>query len=599
MKPRRHCLSPLLLTLSLFLAAATICVAEPLQTPVQPVAAEAATSQTLEQLLDVERQVQRLVTKVLPATVGIRVGAAQGSGVIVSEDGYVLTAGHVISKPDQPATLILADGTVVQGKTLGVYETLDAGLMKITDEGPWPVVERGESDNLEPGAWCIAVGHPLGYQDGRPPVLRVGRILRSDDGQLQSDCPLVAGDSGGPLFDLKGRIIGINSRIGGSTDMNYHVPVDIYRDTWDRLANGEHWEDDLPRKQSEGVRAALGDVTAEAAQCVVRVECAGRDVALGTIVGPAGWILTKASELRGPASCSLADGRRFDAQVVGIAEQFDLAMLKIDAEGLPNLPWSEDKEPAVGQWVAVPGAQAGTALGLGVVSVPRRPIPGARGVLGVGFGRADKGARVAKVLPDTPAEKAGLLENDIITHFDGRPVENQEAVIEALKTRSPGDLIRLSIRRGEDELEILATLGKIDSPAARKRELQNRSDIGISRRHDNFPVVIQHDTVLRPTECGGPLVDLTGRVIGINVARGGRTETYSVPSDVVLPLISDLTAGKQTPWKNAMIAAVPVQPLATDPEARGRQDLRLSEEGPEESADIEMPPRPVSPDPAD
>ena len=584
MKPRHHCPSPLLLSFCLLFATTVIGRAEPAPGLVSPVA-ETATFQTLQELLTVEKQVQQLVTRLVPATVGIRVGAAQGSGVIISKEGYVLTAGHVISKPDQSATLILADGKIVQGKTLGVYETLDAGLIKITEEGPWPVVEQGESDDLKPGTWCIAVGHPLGYQDGRPPVVRVGRLLRSDDGQLQSDCPLVAGDSGGPLFDLSGRVIGINSRIGGSTDMNYHVPVDVYRDHWDRLVDGEHWEDDLPRKQSEGVRTALGDVTAEAARCVVRVECGGRGVALGTIVSSAGWILTKASELRGPASCLLADGRRFDAEVVGIAEQFDLAMLQIDAECLPDLPWSEGKEPAVGQWVAVPGAESGTALGLGVVSVPRRPIPGARGVLGVGFARADGGARVAKVLPNTPAEKAGLMQNDVITHFNGEPVQDQEAVIEALKTRSPGERIRLSIRRGEDELEILATLGKLDSPAARKRDLQNRSDIGISRRHDDFPVVIQHDTVLRPAECGGPLVDLSGRVIGINVARGGRTETYSVPSDVVLPLVNDLIAGKYGSQGGAMIAAVSLPALSADPEVRGRQDHRSSEDRQDEETD--------------
>jgi serine protease Do len=494
----------------------------------------------------------------------------------------------VISKPNQPATFILSDGRTVSGKTLGIYETLDAGLMKITDPGEWPVAEQGESSGLEPGTWCVALGHPLGYQDGRPPVVRVGRILRADDDQLQSDCPLVAGDSGGPLFDLQGRVIGINSRIGGSTDMNYHVPVDIYRDTWKRLATGDYWEDDLPGKQCDGVKAALKEVTAEAARCVVRIECAGRDVALGTIVDPAGWILTKASELCGPAACRLADGRRFEANVVGIAEQFDLAMLKVDAEGLAAAPWSNGKEPSVGQWVAAPATDVGLPLGLGVVSVPRRPIPGARGVLGVGLARADGGARVAKVLPETPAEKAGLIENDVITHFDGQPVQDQESVIDALKNRSPGDLIRLTIRRGSDDLEVLATLGKLDNPATRKREMQNRSDIGISRRHDDFPVVLQHDMVLRPTDCGGPLVDLSGRVIGINVARGGRTETYSVPTDILLSLMEKLMSGNLERARPAWIARTESgQPPQTNLGARGDQDQKAREERADEDAPAE------------
>ncbi|NUQ66527.1 MAG: trypsin-like peptidase domain-containing protein [Pirellulales bacterium] len=543
-----------LLTCLWLVLAAGLCLSPALSAESQPIAASAATSQTLDELLSVQRQVQAALDKALSATVGIRVGPAQGSGVIVSKDGYVLTAGHVISKPGQAATFILSDGTTVRGKTLGIYTTLDAGLMKITDEGTWPAAEQGESADLKPGAWCIAAGHPLGYQDERPPVVRVGRVLRVLNGQLHTDCPLVAGDSGGPLFDLDGRVIGINSRIGSSTDMNYHVPVGVFRDAWDRLVRGDCWEDHLPRKESRGVTEALGRLTREVAQCVVRVECRGKSVALGTVVGTAGWILTKASELNGPPVCRLADGRRFDAQVVGVDEKFDLAMLKIDADGLQEISWNSAATPTVGQWVAAPGPGAASPLGLGVVSVPQRLIPGERGVLGVGLGRAGPGARVVRVLSDTPAEKAGLLENDVITHLDGCPVEDQEALIGALQERRPGDPVRLTIRRGVDELEILTVLGKVDNAAARKREMQNRSDVGVSRRHDDFPVVLQHDMVLKPNECGGPLVDLAGGVVGINIARGGRTETYTVPSHVLVPLIDDLKSGRFLPTGAEAIA---------------------------------------------
>jgi len=532
----------------------------------QEVAASASeTTHSLDELLSVQKQVQAVLDRSLRATVGIRVGSAQGSGVIVSPEGHVLTAAHVISKPGQDATVLLSDGRQVRGKTLGVYTTLDAGLMKITDDGQWPMAEQGVSAGVGLGAWCVAIGHPLGYQDGRPPVVRVGRVLRTGDDQIQTDCPLVAGDSGGPLFDLRGRVIGINSRIGGSTDMNYHVPVDVFRNIWDRLAGGDSWEDDLPRRESRGVTAALGQLIHEAAQCVVRVECGGHDVALGTIVAPAGWIVTKASELKGTPVCHLPDSRNFQAHVVNINEPFDLAILKIDADRLPQLPWSTSAAPEVGQWVAAPGPVEGSPLGLGVISVPRRPIPAARGVLGVALARAKEGARVAKVLPDTPAEKSGLMENDVITHFDGQTIHHQDDVLEALRSHGPGDLIRLTIRRGSDDLEILATLGTLDSATARKRDLQNRSDVGISRRHDDFPVVIQHDMVLKPTECGGPLVDLTGNVIGINVARGGRTETYSVPADALLPILDALTADQSVSLAPSKVTggdSVPGEPAA-------------------------------------
>jgi serine protease Do len=512
-----------------------------------------AAPQTLQQLLAIEKRVQKVVEQVIPTVVGVRVGPAQGSGVIVSKDGYVLTAGHVISKPDRHATVTLADGTVVHGKTLGVYETLDAGLVKITDEGNWPIARQGQSGDVEPGTWCIAVGHPLGYQDGRPPVVRVGRVLRVDEDQIQTDCPLVAGDSGGPLFNLDGSVIGINSRIGGSTERNYHVPVAVFRESWDRLARSDCWADELPRKQCDEVTALLGGISMEAARCVVHVECQGRRVALGTVVDPAGWILTKASELSGPALCRLADGRSFDAQTVAVAEQFDLAILKITAAGLPHLPWSQSCEPAVGQWVAAPGVEGDGVLAVGVVSVPRRRIPPERGILGVGLAAADQGARVVRVLPGTPAERAGLAENDIITHLDGDPVHGQGELLDALGLRSPGDAVCLTVFRSGNELVVRAVLGTIDTPAGRKREMQNRSDIGISRRHDDFEAVLQHDAVLRPAECGGPLVDLTGQVIGINIARAGRTETYSLPADIVVPLVDGWISGSGTSAEPQMV----------------------------------------------
>ena len=69
----------------------------------------------------------------------------------------------------------------------------------------------------------------------------MGRILANSSGAISTDCTLVGGDSGGPLFDMEGRVIGIHSRIGGPLAANFHVPVDTYRDTWDRLATNQVW----------------------------------------------------------------------------------------------------------------------------------------------------------------------------------------------------------------------------------------------------------------------------------------------------------------------------------------------------------------------
>src|SRR5207237_1038368 len=82
---------------------------------------------------------------------------------------------------------------------------------------------------------------PGGYQEKRTPVLRLGRVLNASEKSVTTDCTLVGGDSGGPLFDLDGKVIGIHSRIGPSIAFNVHVPVSTYADTWERLAASETW----------------------------------------------------------------------------------------------------------------------------------------------------------------------------------------------------------------------------------------------------------------------------------------------------------------------------------------------------------------------
>src|SRR4029077_2949105 len=165
----------------------------------------------------------------------------QGSGVIVREDGYILTAGHVSGDPDSEVTVIFPDGTKLKGKSLGANNSIDSGLVKITKEGKYPFAEMGVSKDVKDGAWCVCIGHPGGYKEGRSPPVRLGRILSHNDNHLTSDCTMVGGDSGGPLFDMDGKVIGINSRIGMTINSNIHVPVDTYRETWDRLAKGEVW----------------------------------------------------------------------------------------------------------------------------------------------------------------------------------------------------------------------------------------------------------------------------------------------------------------------------------------------------------------------
>ncbi len=194
-----------------------------------------------EDLKAIQKQVRTVLDKVMPAVVSVRIGMASGSAVIVSADGYVLTAGHVSGEPNRTCTLIFPDGKQVKAKSLGSNRTIDSGLLKITEEGKWPHVNMGSSADLYKGQWCITVGHPGGFKPGRTPVVRLGRIQETTDNYIRTDCTIVGGDSGGPLFDMEGKVIGIHSRIGNSITANIHVPIDTFRENWERLTKGEVW----------------------------------------------------------------------------------------------------------------------------------------------------------------------------------------------------------------------------------------------------------------------------------------------------------------------------------------------------------------------
>ena len=218
------------------------------------------TPTSLLDLKAMQDHVVKLTKKVMPAVVGVRVGQASGSGVIISKDGYVLTAGHVVQRPNIDCQIILPSGKILKGKTLGMESGKDSGLMKITEKGTYPYLEMGNSKDVEKGQWIIALGHPGGFDPKRTPPLRVGRVYgRSRTSRMiQTDCVLVGGDSGGPLFDMSGKVIGIHSRINASTRDgqfvgNFHVPVNIYAETFDKLAAGENIG-----KASTGKRPSLG-----------------------------------------------------------------------------------------------------------------------------------------------------------------------------------------------------------------------------------------------------------------------------------------------------------------------------------------------------
>ena len=203
--------------------------------------------ESLDDLRTIESRVRELVGQLRAATVAVQIGAAQGSGVIVGDEGYVLTAAHVSGPPGRRALVVLPDGRRLQGITKGRDRETDAGLIQITELGRWPSVKVGEMRSVAPGDWVIATGHPGGFDDARTPVVRLGRVIQKMRSVIQTDCTLVGGDSGGPLFDLNGRVIGIHSRIGPATAYNFHVPISEFTRHWERMVASEDYPVEEPR----------------------------------------------------------------------------------------------------------------------------------------------------------------------------------------------------------------------------------------------------------------------------------------------------------------------------------------------------------------
>jgi serine protease Do len=193
---------------------------------------------TLDDLKTMERHVKALAGRVSPAVVAVEVGSSSGSGVIISADGLVLTAGHVCGRPDREVSFTFPNGKKARGKTVGANLENDTGLMRITDRGSWPHAEMGDLQQVCLGDWVLALGHPGGFDLRRSLVVRLGRIIRMDDGALQTDCTISPGDSGGPLFDMHGRVIGIHSAISTSMAENFHVAVTAFYQGWDVLVKG-------------------------------------------------------------------------------------------------------------------------------------------------------------------------------------------------------------------------------------------------------------------------------------------------------------------------------------------------------------------------
>ncbi len=294
-------------------------------------------------------------------------------------------------------------------------------------------------------------------------------------------------------------------------------------------------------------------VSAEAS--TVKIMSGKRQLALGIVVDADGFILTKASELKGELTCNFPDGRSATATVFGVHPETDLAMLKIDLKNLNPIQWSTEPTPAVGHWLVTPNLQKST-LDVGIVGVNERVIPPSDPFIGIGPAApgdesAEKvaGAKINMVVAGSPADDADLMVGDLITRIDDVEIIDWPGLQKTLKQYDVDDRITLTLSRAGKEMKIKLTLAERDkiSPQNDRSNQQNSMGSILSRRRKDFPNAFQHDSMLNSSSCGGPVINLDGQVVGVNIARAGRVDSLALPVQTVLPIIALLKTGELVP----------------------------------------------------
>jgi len=276
----------------------------------------------------------------------------------------------------------------------------------------------------------------------------------------------------------------------------------------------------------------------------VKILDENRQLALGTIVSDDGWIVSKGSELpESKIEVHLFDGSTAEGSVRIRRNDVDLALIKIERSNLPIMDWNTIADVPVGGWLASAGARSQLPFAIGVMSVVSRNVPRERAVLGVTLGTPpsnEKGALVEAVVEGSGAFRAGVRTGDVIDRIDGDQLTTRDEVLKRLGTLSAGQRVSVGVQRDGESESIVAQMMDLNHSLLDPTEMEVNGEI--SARSTGFQKVIQHDSVLAPNECGGPIIDVYGNAVGINIARAGRVSTYAIPAKIVAPAIAEMLA---------------------------------------------------------
>ncbi len=368
---------------------------------------------------------------------GQSVVEARGSGFIIRQDGLIVTNNHVV-KDEKSVKVTLDDGTELPAKVLGTDPRTDIAVLKINASKPLPFIQLGNSRDVKPGEWVVAMGNPFGLGGTVTAgiVSAVSRDIGSGpyDQFIQVDAPINQGNSGGPLFTQDGKVIGMNTAIfsptGGSVGIGFAIPSDMIRTVSDQLVATGHVTRGYVGVGTQTISPAM-------ARALHLPETSGAllaSVVSGSPAAKAG--LQPGDVIESVNGQKIASPRDLALTVAGVAPGSEAKMQvlrdgkdqEVDVK-VGELP-PEKTASAQGQ----PAEEHETHNRLGLALAPL--TPDARDQLQVPDGQ--KGAVVRAVQAGSPADEAGLRPGDVIVGVGNQDVSSPSEATKAIGSALEG-----------------------------------------------------------------------------------------------------------------------------------------------------------------
>jgi len=384
---------------------------------------------------------------------------SMGSGFIISADGYVLTNNHVVDGADS-VTVRLSDRRELDAKVVGTDAQYDIALLKINASG-LPAVALGDSKNVKAGQWMVAIGSPFGFDHSVTAgiVSAVGRNFGGVDQQyvpfIQTDVPINRGNSGGPLFNLDGQVVGINSQIfsntGGFMGVSFAIPIDIAMNAVDQIKTSG-------RVTRGMIGVQIQNVDREQAKALGLPRSGG---ALVNKVTP-GSAADKAGVQLGDVILSYAGHDIVTSAdlppLVGSSKPGSKADLSIWREGKTlSVPVTVGEQPADKEALASAKGSAAPPAAVNPLGIVVDEISAdQRKQLGLNPGEGVVVTRVAT----NAARRTAVAPGDVILMVGRKPVKSVAEFNTATRDAKPGDSVMLLVRREDQTQFLTATVPK-------------------------------------------------------------------------------------------------------------------------------------------